>query len=193
MDGILLAEALMRTGGAAILGFVALMFALSRRHGVKENAVIAVSVLGAISMLAGAFETVMPERPGLVAAMRIAGSLYTLAFWILALALFDYRFRFRWLYLLPGLPILLGWALPGEGLVAQAVRVILMGHVVIIALRDWEGELVDPCRRFRLAICTLVPFAVASSLVSNLAFDDSALAGLFNSVKLVAIALLFAA
>ncbi|WP_295691319.1 AraC family transcriptional regulator [uncultured Maricaulis sp.] len=88
-------------------------------------------------------------------------------FWWFATALFDDRFVWRSWRLIPlGLIILAatGHFLPAEGsrlsvisiLMWQAVNILLMAHAAVLAIRDWPDDLIEPRRRFRIALAGLV-------------------------------------
>ena len=102
-------------------------------------------------------------------------------FWWFVTALFDDRFAWRRWRLIPlGLVALAsaGHFLPNEGsplpLIAmlgwQAVNVLMMTHAAVLAIRDWQDDLIEPRRRFRIALASLVPILGITISVMEIRF-----------------------
>jgi len=85
-------------------------------------------------------------------------------FWLFALALFRDDLQWRWSYATPFLLLLLFYILRrglGERTVGtlghQVTVVVLLLHVLSIAVREFQNDLVDLRRRFRLAVALVLP------------------------------------
>lgn len=85
-------------------------------------------------------------------------------FWLFALALFRDDLQWRWSYATPFLLMLLFYFLRrglGERTVGalghQVTVAILLLHVLSIAVRDFQNDLMDSRRRFRLAVALVLP------------------------------------
>ncbi len=87
-------------------------------------------------------------------------------FWWFSLALFRDSFEWRPLYAVPLALLLVGYGLRrglGEqfrtvgSLGHQATVVVLFLHVLSMAVRDFQNDLIDARRRFRLAIALILP------------------------------------
>ncbi len=126
-------------------------------------------------------------------------------FWWFVTALFDDRFAWRPWRLIPlGLVVLAatGHFLPGEGsplpLIAiimwQAVNVLMMAHAAVLAIRDWPDDLIEPRRRFRIALASLVAFLGITISVMEVRFAGTGFPDwVFHAqgVTLFALAILF--
>lgn len=88
-------------------------------------------------------------------------------FWWFVLALFFDDFRWQFMYWLPFLALLATlpfrtwdssqtqplWTM----LIHQTVVIVLLSHALVLAVRDYAGDLVVARRRFRVALATLIP------------------------------------
>ena len=88
------------------------------------------------------------------------------SFWLFALALFRDDLRWRWSYATPFLVLLLfymtrrglGEQLWTVGMLGHQVTVaVLLLHVLSIAVREFQNDLMDSRRRFRLAVALVLP------------------------------------
>ncbi len=113
----------------------------------------------------------VPILPDWIMVLRPLADLNTVFFWWFALALFNDRFRWRRRHIVPALVVLAlsigGSSLPmlpertGE-VAARLVNLALLAHIISLALRRYEGDLVDERRRFRVALALAVSiFAIA--------------------------------
>lgn len=85
-------------------------------------------------------------------------------FWLFALALFRDDLHWRWSYATPFLLLLLFYVLRrglGERTVGvlghQVTVVVLLLHVLSIAVREFQNDLMDSRRRFRLTVALVLP------------------------------------
>jgi AraC-like DNA-binding protein len=87
-------------------------------------------------------------------------------FWCFGLALFRDTFRWRHAYAIPPILLLAFYALRFAGsddltfaanLLHQLTLVLLLGHIVVLAVRDFGNDLVDARRRFRLVVALALP------------------------------------
>jgi AraC-like DNA-binding protein len=88
----------------------------------------------------------------------------TALFWLFALALFRDDLQWRWSYATPFLLLLLFYLLRrglGERTIGtlghQVTVVVLLLHVLSIAVREFQNDLMDSRRRFRLAVALVLP------------------------------------
>jgi AraC-like DNA-binding protein len=88
----------------------------------------------------------------------------TAFFWLFALALFRDDLQWRWSYATPFLLLLLFYILRrglGERTLGtlghQVTVVVLLLHVLSIAVREFQNDLMDSRRRFRLAVALVLP------------------------------------
>lgn len=102
-------------------------------------------------------------------------------FWWFVTALFDDCFVWRRWRLIPlGMVALAaaGHFLPGEGsplpliaiLAWQVMNVLMMAHAAMLAIRDWPDDLIEPRRRFRIALASLVPILGITISVMEIRF-----------------------
>jgi AraC-like DNA-binding protein len=87
-------------------------------------------------------------------------------FWWFGIALFRDAFAWRHVYALPPVLLLGFYVLRQAGtgridlaaeLLHQAVLILLLAHIVVLAVRDFGNDLVDARRRFRLAVALALP------------------------------------
>ncbi|WP_428522269.1 helix-turn-helix domain-containing protein [Roseibium sp.] len=100
-------------------------------------------------------------------ALGVIASFGPVAFWLFARALFDDNFRLKLKDAIPAFLIAacLVIKIPlKDGLIHNTATLVHAGtiyftlfHVVYLAIRDWQGDLVSKRRAFRVAITTLVP------------------------------------
>ncbi|WP_297736845.1 AraC family transcriptional regulator [uncultured Maricaulis sp.] len=102
-------------------------------------------------------------------------------FWWFVTALFDDRFAWRQWRLIPlGIVALAatGHFLPGPDsplpliamLAWQTANVLMMAHAAVLAIRDWPDDLIEPRRRFRVALASLVPILGITVSVMEIRF-----------------------
>ncbi|QPH53931.1 AraC family transcriptional regulator [Pontivivens ytuae] len=186
---------LVRGGGAALTLFLAVRFALMGCRTVVDTAgflFCAFATLHTLGMVA------TPSGYGLdtlswAGLAHLAGRLDTVAFWVMAMAMFDDRFRLQNWHFAPGVLMLTLTLIPGtEGLCALLV-VVLMLHVMVLGLRDLDGDLVDLRRRLRMALAFLVPaMVISSTLMNTVLTEPGPWVDLFEASKFALLSFLFA-
>ena len=112
-------------------------------------------------------------------ALGVTASFGSVAFWLFARALFKDRFRLRPIDAVPALIIALCLAvkIPRDGgflddaaaLVHGATIYAMLFHVVYLALRGWQGDLVPGRRTFRLVVATLIPLISVITTTAEIA------------------------
>ncbi|MEM8941141.1 MAG: AraC family transcriptional regulator [Pseudomonadota bacterium] len=105
-------------------------------------------------------------EPPLLSVLELIGTLNSVFFWWFATALFDDEFRWNTTRLLPAAVMLVIYTLRTSGsiwvqteydeLVQQCLIALMMGHALILALLNYQSDLIEPRRRFRLAFATFV-------------------------------------
>lgn len=94
-------------------------------------------------------------------------------FWWFGIALFSDSFQWRRAYAIPPFLLLAFYVLYRAGentafagdLLHQIALILLLGHIVVLAIRDFGNDLVDARRRFRLVAALALPFAgIATAL-----------------------------
>ncbi len=107
----------------------------------------------------------LSQAMGAVRESLIFFATFTAAFfWLFALALFRDDLQWRWSHATPFLLLLLfyilRWGL-GERTIGtlghQVTVVVLLLHVLSIAVREFQNDLMDSRRRFRLAVALVLP------------------------------------
>jgi AraC-like DNA-binding protein len=113
--------------------------------------------------------------PWTIVLLPVAES-HTVFFWWFALALFDDRFRWRRLHFAPFVVVALAWAaaaLPAVSILAADVAIRLLSialllHILSLAVREFDGDLVDERRKFRVAIAVAIPMTALTMTASDL-------------------------
>jgi AraC-like DNA-binding protein len=128
----------------------------------------------------------------------------TAFFWLFALALFRDTLQWRWSFAAPFLLLLLFYLLRrgigGElrtvgSLGHQVTVVVLLLHVLSIAVRDFQNDLMDKRRRFRLAVALVLPavgLVIAAAETYALFRPLPGWIGLLQAAALLAVAVPFA-
>lgn len=158
-----LLEPLLRAATATLSCLMAAQFARLRPWRVGNVAGILFGT--AIAAYAIVSSPQLSQALGTVRGPLIFLATFTAAFfWLFALALFRDDLRWRWSYATPFLLLLLFYVLRqglGERTVAtlghQVTVVVLLLHVLSIAVRDFQNDLMDSRRRFRLAVALVLP------------------------------------
>ncbi|WP_316013066.1 helix-turn-helix domain-containing protein [Roseobacter sp. HKCCA0434] len=191
MDEAVILELILRGIGAGILLLLGLQFVRMGRSRCMEIAGFAFCILGAMHAIAGhnpAFATLIPGW----SALMVLGRLDSVAFWILVMAMFDEGFEMRPVHLLPGVAIVTSLLSPISEICCGLITMALMVHVMSLALRDREGDLVDIRRRFRMALAVVVPLMIISSIVTGwLTPPGAALVYLLDTLKITGLAVFF--
>ncbi|GIL02071.1 MAG: transcriptional regulator [Alphaproteobacteria bacterium] len=116
-------------------------------------------------------------------------------FWCFALAIFDDAFEWRWWHGLP-FALLLAFLLIRLAagpvgfplmVVPQALVLLLLAHVVVLAIRDIGGDLVDARRRLRVALAVLIPMVGIPTAAAEIYETRAALPGWLGSLQAVVI------
>lgn len=115
-------------------------------------------------------------------------------FWWFATALFDDGFRWRWWRLLPLAPVTIfsTWHFmsPAGSAVAvialtiwQMVVLCLMAHAALLGLRDLRDDLVEPRRRFRVAVAAIVGATGMAIVVAEVSYAHGAMPNLLFQLQ----------
>lgn len=169
------------------------------RFGALFGGSIVAYILVCSPQFAEAFGSVAPL-------LKIASIPVSVFFWWFANALFNDRFVWHWLRLVPLAIIAVSAGVfffaPAESPVPIAALAVLQFTVVVItlmaifmALRDWRDDLVEPRRRFRLAFALTVGLASIALAGLDLAYARSGLpdaARGFQTVLLFVLSFTFA-
>lgn len=112
-------------------------------------------------------------------ALGVTASFGSVAFWLFARALFKDRFRFRPIDAVPAaiIALCLTVKIPRDGGFLDDAAAVIHGatiyamlfHVVFLALRGWQGDLVPGRRAFRLAVATLIPLISVITTTAEIA------------------------
>jgi len=162
-------ELLLRGGAAGLNLLIAAAFVRlaarseAARFGALFSVAVAVYALCSSPALVEAFAPVM-------AGIELFSHFLPVFFWWFALALFCDAFRWTPWRLVPfGVIAVLAAAAaaPLPDILDAAVFILwrvvilaLMAHVLVIAMRDWRDDLVEPRRRFRLFVSTAIALVV---------------------------------
>jgi AraC-like DNA-binding protein len=160
-----LLDLLLRAATATLSGLMAAQFTRLRPWRIAN---VAGALFGvAIASYALISSPQLSQEMGAVREPLILLAAFTTAlFWLFALALFRDDLQWRWSYATPFLLLLLFYIIRrgvGEQLRTvgtlghQVTVVVLLLHVLSIAVREFQNDLMDSRRRFRLAIALVLP------------------------------------
>lgn len=160
-------DIILRAAAAAISLFAAVQFARLR----PPRFLSISGILFVISAAAYALVST-PTLAGLFGPMRevpvVLAVLLPAFFWWFVLGLFHDDFHMRWVHWIPPTLFLVFYGLRqkwGAGiqefamLAHEALLLLLLVHVVMLALVEFRNDLVDARRRFRIALALLIPLA----------------------------------
>jgi hypothetical protein len=198
-----LLDPLLRAAIATLCAFVAVQFARLRPWCMAN--------ISGVLFCVGIASYALISSPGLEQALgasrELLGFLASLTpafFWWFALALFRDALQWKPIFLAPLLLLLFFWVLRqgmGEQLRTlgalghQATVALLLLHVLSMALRDFQNDLMDARRHFRLAMALLIPavgLAIAAAETYALFRPLPVWMGLLQASALIALAAPFA-
>ncbi len=186
---------MVRGGGAALTLLLAVRFALTGCRTVVDRAGFLFCAMATLHTLGMAFHPVPygPDAMGWTGVAHLLGRLDTVAFWVMAMAMFDDRFRLQNWHFSPAVLMLALTLIPGAEPLCALLVVLLMLHVMVLGLRDLDGDLVDVRRRLRMALAFLVPAMVISSTLMNTVLSEPGpWIELFEASKFALLSFLFA-
>ncbi|RED13329.1 AraC family transcriptional regulator [Pontivivens insulae] len=166
-------ELLFRGASVGLLLFLAIRFAMMGLRGAVDRAGFLCCVVAAFHAL-GAHEAPSLGPQWLDATFYYLGNFFGFAFWLLALALFSDRARLCVLTVIPFAVIAVTGFFPELYFICQIVTVGLMLHIMVLALQDFDGDLVQFRRSFRVVLATLVPIFVITSIAGEVLVDGYA-------------------
>ena len=158
-------DAAFRGGAIALVLLTAWRLVFAHRHSIaaRFGAAFCAAIAVYIALSSSALHPLV--RPWLVPAVLLTNQGSALL-WLFATALFDDRFRWRWRMIVPSVAILVltvvgllvaaHWRLAAF-LLYQAIVIVMLGAVLLLALRSLSIDLVDERRKFALALSVLVP------------------------------------